>query len=185
MTSKSHIKNTQFTSNLIIVMGVSGCGKSTIAHALAEKYVYMYLDADDFHSQESRELMQQGIPLTDELRLPWVHRIRDFIDSHAALGKHFVLAFSGLKKKHRDILRTCKCKAIFLHLQSDAQTIQKRVTERNHHYMPASLVDSQFASLEMPDKDEGIFSINANHAIVDILYETIYIIDETMSSTDN
>ena len=150
MTSIKTVSNPQANTYLIIVMGVAGSGKSTLAKALADIYGYKYLDGDDFHSDESRALMAQGTPLTDAHRAPWVASIKTRLEDNAKQQIHTILAFSGLKQKHRDILRSAGLRTIVLYLIGDKQTIQGRINSRKDHFMAPALLDSQFASMEDP-----------------------------------
>lgn len=137
-----------------VVMGVSGSGKTTIARGLADAWPASFLDADDFHSPQARERMASGLPLTDEMRLPWVERIAAELQRRVAAGERVSLAFSGLRRRHRDILREAGLPLRFLFLQGEPGLIADRMRARAGHYMPVSLLDSQFAALEAPS-DEG------------------------------
>lgn len=138
-------------AKLYIIMGVSGAGKSTLASALAQHFGYHYLDADDFHSESAKAHMAGGAPLTDAMRKPWIERICTHLHELALRDESVVLAFSGLKKSHRDPLRECGLETHFLFLDGDAPTISERMSAREGHFMPPSLLDSQFESLERPD----------------------------------
>ena len=133
-----------------MVMGVSGSGKTTLASALAGAWGATFLDADDFHSVEARALMASGQPLTDALRQPWVARIADALQRGVADGARVTLAFSGLRRQHRDALRAAGVPLRFLFLRGEAPLIGERMRARSGHYMPVSLLDSQFATLEAP-----------------------------------
>lgn len=174
------VSNPDASTNLIILMGVSGSGKSSLAKALAEHYGYAYLDGDDFHSQESRDRMAKGQPLTDAMRLPWVIRMRDFFRDAARNHQHSTLAFSGLKRIHRDELRKAGLKTIFLFLDSDKDTIQNRVNKRAGHFMAPSLVDSQFDSLEDPRQEADVFTIDVNTSLDEVLAQAIHVIDREL-----
>ncbi len=141
---------------LIIIIGVSGSGKSTLAQALAAHYGYEYLDGDDFHSPEARALMAAGTPLTDEHRAPWVAAIKQRLEQNAQTYTSTVLAFSGLKQKHRNELRINGARILVLYLKGNKDTIQRRMSLRKGHFMPASLLDSQFASLEPPIREPDV-----------------------------
>jgi len=180
MPHPTAITNPDSSSNLIILMGVSGSGKSTLAQALAKHYGYDYLDGDDFHSQEARDQMARGLPLTDEMRLPWVIRMRDYFREAARNHKHSTLAFSGLKRVHRDELRRAGTKTIFLFLHSDRDTIQNRVNQRAGHFMAPSLVESQFDSLEDPSFEADVFEINVQTSFDQVLDNAIHIIDREL-----
>ena len=138
-----------------VVMGVSGSGKTTLASALAGAWEATFLDADDFHSVEARALMASGQPLTDALRQPWVARIAAALQRRVADGERVTLAFSGLRRQHRDALRAAGVPLRFLYLRGEAPLIGERMRGRSGHYMPVSLLDSQFATLEEPvDEDD-------------------------------
>ncbi len=174
------ITNPDANTNLIIVMGVSGSGKSSLAKALAEHYGYEYLDGDDFHSQEARDRMAKGLPLTDTMRLPWVIRMRDYFRNAARNHQHSTLAFSGLKRAHRDELRKAGLKTIFLFLHSDKDTIQTRVNKRAGHFMAPSLVDSQFESLEDPRHEADVYTIDVNAPLDQVLALAIHVVDREL-----
>ncbi len=137
-----------------VVMGVSGSGKTTLAQALARAWSATFLDADDFHSEQARAHMASGQPLTDEMRVPWVERIAADLQRRVAAGERVTLAFSGLRRRHRDMLRATGLPLRFLFLQGEAALIGQRMRQRSGHYMPVSLLDSQFATLE-PPRDEA------------------------------
>ncbi len=137
-----------------VVMGVSGSGKTTLAQALARAWSATFLDADDFHSEQARAHMASGQPLTDEMRVPWVERIAADLQRRVAAGERVTLAFSGLRRRHRDMLRATGLPLRFLFLQGEVALIGQRMRQRSGHYMPVSLLDSQFATLE-PPRDEA------------------------------
>ena len=167
------LSNPTASTNLIIVMGVSGSGKSTIAQALAQHYQYTLLDADDFHSDESRALMAKGIPLTDENRTPWVAAIKAELEHKAESNEHCVLAFSGLKQKHRNELRKAGLRTIFLFLNGSQDVIQERINNRENHFMNPQLLTSQFDSLENPLDEADVHSISTNTIIADVITQAI------------
>ncbi len=131
-------------------MGVSGSGKTTIGKLLSQKTGYLFYDADDFHSIENKAKMNAGIPLTDKDRQPWLDRINNFVVE--ANKKHpVILVCSALKQRYRKRLSESiedDCQWIFL--EGGFNTILKRLRNRANHYMPASLLQSQFAALEIP-----------------------------------
>lgn len=174
------LTNPDADTNLIIVMGVSGSGKSSVAKALADHYGYEFLDGDDFHSQESRDLMARGIPLTDALRLPWVIRMRDYFREAATRNQHSTLAFSGLKRVHRDELRKTGLKTIFIFLHSDKDTIQTRVNKRAGHFMSPNLVDSQFDSLEDPTLEPDVYRLDVRGSLEQVVLQAIGVIDREL-----
>lgn len=167
----TRISNPESTTNLIIIMGVSGSGKSTVAEAIAKRYHYCFLDADDFHSELNRSHMASGKPLTDEMRVPWVNSIKDYLQEAMATQKHCVLAFSGLRKQHRNTLRTAGLKTIFIFLNGNKDIIQQRVNQRENHFMNPGLVDSQFAALEDPTQEIDVHSIEVYEPLERVLNE--------------
>lgn len=134
---------------IIVLMGVSGCGKSTIGAALAAALNWPFLDADDFHSPENVAKMAAGIPLTDDDRWPWLDRTAANVRRTTGDRGNAVLACSALKQAYRDRLRPAG-DLRFVHLSGDRATILARLAARHHRYMPATLLDSQFATLEIP-----------------------------------
>jgi len=126
-------------------MGVSGCGKSTVGALLAERMGAEFLDADDFHPPENVAKMAAGAPLDDADRAPWLARL----NAELRRRRHSVLACSALKETYREALRHgVDCR--FVHLRGGFELIQARLAARRHRYMPASLLESQFAALEPP-----------------------------------
>lgn len=164
-------------TNLIIVMGVSASGKSTIAHAIARHYNYCYLDADDFHSNENKRHMESGRPLTDEMRLPWVTSIRNRLQKAKNERAHCTLAFSGLRKQHRDELRKAGLNTIFIFLNGTKQLIQERINSRRDHFMSPNLVDSQFNALEDPSSEIDVFPVEAYRPLEQVISDVISIVD--------
>lgn len=146
---------------VVVVMGVSGSGKTTLAHALADAWPATFLDADDVHSLAAKARMAGGQPLTDRMRAPWVRRIALDLQRRVAAGERVVLAFSGLRQRHRDQLRATGLPMKFLFLHGDATLIAARMQARRGHYMPASLLDSQFATLETPVDEADVVRIGA------------------------
>ena len=134
---------------ILVVMGVSGCGKSTVGQALATAVGWPFFDADDFHPPANVAKMAAGLPLEDADRWPWLDRIVDELRAVLARGGHAVLACSALREAYRERLRRAG-DVRFVFLQGDAETIAARLAGRRHKYMPPSLLPSQFATLEPP-----------------------------------
>jgi len=143
---------------VIIVMGVSGCGKSTIAAHIAHQLDVAYLDADDLHPPENKKRMSSGIPLSDENRLPWLRAVRDYANGYAKKDLTCIIACSALKKSYRDILNETRTTG-FVFLEGAKSLIQKRMLDRSDHFMPESLLDSQFATLEIPTAEANVVTI--------------------------
>ncbi|WP_181777057.1 gluconokinase [Amycolatopsis pittospori] len=136
---------------VIVVMGVSGSGKTTVGTALAERLGVDYAEADTFHPQANIDKMSSGHPLNDEDRQPWLEAIADWIREHQDSGG--VVTSSALKYRYRDILRNGG-KVWFLHLHGDRALLAERMATRSGHFMPVSLLDSQLADLEPLQPDE-------------------------------
>ncbi len=135
---------------IVIVMGVSGCGKSTIAELLGKRLGLPWYDADRFHPRANIEKMEQGIPLTDLDRAPWLDRLASEIALWEKTGGA-VLACSALKQSYRDVLSSRSTGPVsIVHLAGTKELIAERMKQRSGHYMPLSLLDSQFAALEPP-----------------------------------
>lgn len=152
-----------------IIMGVSGCGKSTVGQTLAEQLSLPFYDGDDFHPPENVAKMSQGIPLTDTDRLPWLARLHDLAAEHLARESGAVIACSALKKAYRDQLRGDLEGVQFVYLQGSFDLIWSRMSTRQNHYMKADMLQSQFDTLEAPLPDEAlIFSVtDSPQAIVE------------------
>jgi len=152
-------------------MGVSGAGKSTIAAMLAVRLGWTYEDADWFHPPANIEKMHSGRPLTDNDRWPWLEAVAAWIDETRRAGRHGVIACSALKRAYRDVLIGGRADVRLVYLRGDRDLIARRTSLREgHHFMPASLLDSQFASLQEPGEDEHpiVISIDASpHDIVE------------------
>jgi gluconokinase len=140
--------------SVIVVMGVSGCGKSTIASMLAQRLHWIYEDGDWFHPRSNIEKMHAGKPLTDEDRGPWLHAIAAWIDATRRAGNHGVVACSALKRCYRDVLVGERRDVRIVFLKGERDLIARRLAARDGHFMPPSLLDSQFAALEEPLAEE-------------------------------
>ena len=132
----------------IIVMGVQGCGKSTVGQALADSRGMRFLDGDSLHSEEAKAKMASGHPLTDADRLPWLSLIAQTIAESVENGDPLVVACSALKVSYRDLMRDIVPSLYFVQLEGSQALIAERLSHRNHEYMPPTLLDSQFATLE-------------------------------------
>lgn len=137
-----------------VVMGVSGCGKSSIGQLLANHLGTTNLEGDLYHSFASVTKMEAGIPLTDEDRADWLLRLKAEIEQRREKGEGVVLSCSALKRRYRDLLRGGDPDLLFFHLAGSRQVIADRMQRRTDHYMPLSLLDSQFRDLEPLENDE-------------------------------
>lgn len=147
-----------------VVMGVSGSGKTTVAQGMAAAWPASFLDADDFHGARARARMAGGQPLTDAMRRPWVLRLRAELERRVGAGERVCLAFSGLRRQHRDLLRATALPLRFIFLQGGQALISSRMRARSGHYMPVSLLQSQFDTLEDPagEADVSVVEIDAS-----------------------
>jgi gluconokinase len=133
----------------VVLMGVCGCGKTSVGRALADELHWIFVDADDLHPETNVAKMAGGQPLTDDDRWPWLDRIADELSRLEARGGQVVLACSALRQRYRD--RIARGRELrWVYLKGDAQTIEPRLASRSGHFMPASLLASQFAALEEP-----------------------------------
>jgi carbohydrate kinase (thermoresistant glucokinase family) len=140
--------------SILVVMGVSSSGKSTIGTLLANQLHWEFEDGDWFHPARNIDKMQAGIPLTDEDRAPWLIAIADFIDQARLSGKRVVLACSALKRRYRAVIIGNRPDVRLVYLKGDMELIGRRFAARHEHFMPPSLLQSQFDALEEPGPDE-------------------------------
>jgi gluconokinase len=142
------------STTTIVVMGVSGSGKSTVAATLVDRLSWEFAEGDDFHPPENVEKMRAGQPLDDDDRWPWLRRLAAWIGDHERAGRNVVVTCSALKRTYRDLLCDGHPSVWFAHVTADPELIRERIEHRTGHYMPASLLDSQLATLEPLDDDE-------------------------------
>ena len=145
----------------LVVMGVSGCGKSTVGSLLGERLGVPFFDGDDFHPPANKAKMAGGVPLNDDDRAPWLAEIGAALANPAGGANSCIIACSALKRSYRDLLRSFAPDTVFIHLSGDAATISDRLSARKHEYMPGSLLASQLATLEPLESNE-------THILVDI-----------------
>ncbi|WP_448207147.1 gluconokinase [Azospirillum sp. sgz302134] len=156
---------------IIVVMGVSGCGKSSVGRALAARLGFAFIEGDEHHPPANIARMSAGIPLTDEDRAGWLEVLAGFIAEADRKGEGLVLSCSALKRRYRDVLRGDSRRVVFLHLSGDKALFAERMKVRPGHFMPASLIDSQFAALEPPGPDEGALTVSVISQPDDIVTE--------------
>jgi carbohydrate kinase (thermoresistant glucokinase family) len=160
---------------IVVMMGVSGSGKTSIGRRVAEALGWPFIEGDDFHPPSNVEKMRAGTPLGDADRWPWLDRLADEIAAIAARGENAILACSALKQSYRDRLVSKAPPGVvrFVHLTGTREEIAERIAGRKHRYMPASLLDSQFATLERPSDaiEIGMYPSAAERvgAVVDAL----------------
>jgi gluconokinase len=154
----------------LVVMGVSGCGKSTVGSLLGERLAVPFFDGDDFHPAANKAKMAGGVPLNDDDRAPWLAEIGAALANPAGGAVSCIIACSALKRSYRDLLRSFAPDVVFVHLAGDAATISNRLSSRKHEYMPGSLLASQLAALEPLYSDEA-------HVAVDIHDDPASLVD--------
>lgn len=154
-------------AQVFVVMGVSGCGKSTVGQALADELHCPFYDADDYHPIENIVKMAKGIPLDDADRKPWLARLASLLEEHLTRDESAVLACSALKKGYRDLLRLSD-DVKFIYLKGDYDLILQRMQARDKHYMKADMLQSQYDTLEEPAEDEAM-TISIDQSVDDIL----------------
>lgn len=147
---------------IIVLMGVCGCGKSTVAQHLVDHYGMKYAEADDFHPQANIDKMAAGHPLTDEDRWPWLDTIAAWIDERVAAGEPAVVTCSALKKIYRDKLR--RQGVVFVYMQGIFDEVMERLSHRQGHFMKPSMLQSQFDILEEPGDDEIHVNVHIGQA---------------------
>lgn len=138
----------------LVVMGVSGSGKTTVAQLLADRLDRPFAEADDFHPEANVAKMAAGTPLDDEDRRPWLRTMRDWLSEQAAAGRSTVITCSALKVAYRDVLREAQGRVRFVHLSAPGELIGDRMEHRSGHFMPPSLLPSQLSTLEPLTADE-------------------------------
>jgi gluconokinase len=154
------IKSKKVKPKLVIVMGVSGCGKSTVGKQLAKLINYEFIEADDFHSVAAKQQMANGIPLTDAMRDPWLRRLTQYLCQGTLADS--VLAYSGLRHQHRQLFRELGFTTLFIHLTTDLDTISQRMSLRAGHFMPESMLASQFNSMQLPEYEADIINLDVS-----------------------
>ena len=163
---------------LVVVMGVSGCGKSTVAEAIANQLGYEFVEADDFHPQENKNHMASGQALTDVMREPWIALLQAHLKQSAKAGRSCVMSFSGLRRVHRAKIRDLPFDNLFIHLEGNRQLIADRINARLDHFMPTDLLDSQYAALESASKKETIISIDIDQSLDSVIADSIATVNQ-------
>ncbi|GAA4612295.1 gluconokinase [Actinoallomurus liliacearum] len=153
---------------IVLIMGVSGSGKTTIGAMLAGRLGWKYAEADDFHPPANVEKMHAGVPLTDEDRWPWLRAIGAWMHEQDAPA---VVTCSALKRKYRDVLRESRPDLHLVYLDGSKELIGGRLAARHGHFFPRQLLDSQFADLETPAPDENALIVSIDQSIETIVEE--------------
>jgi gluconokinase len=157
-------RSTERRAPCIVVLGVSGTGKTTVARLLAERLGHPFTDADDLHPPGNIAKMAAGVPLDDADRRPWLEAVGRRLHERDAAGTGCVVACSALKRRYRDTLRAACPGVLFLHLTAGHDLLAQRLARRTGHFMPTLLLDSQLAALEPLEPDERGASLDAGPA---------------------
>ena len=160
-------------TSTIVVMGVAGCGKSTVMAALADRLGWPTAEADDFHSPASIDKMRSGRPLTDADRRPWLEAIAEWIRRHELADESAIVTCSALRRGYRDVLARDHPSVWFAHLVVAPAVLADRLERRRGHYMPASLLASQLETLEPLDPDEPGAAIDADRPPPEIVGDIV------------
>jgi gluconokinase len=162
----------------MVVMGVSGSGKSVLGHALGQSLGIPFIDADDLHPASNKALMAAGVPLTDEDRIPWLNVVAATIAKGVSEGRPSVVACSALKRAYRDLLRSQVPDLLLIFIDGAAEIIAERLETREHEFMPATLLASQLATLEPPEADEAHIRVPAELTVeeaADLVRSTLHL----------
>jgi gluconokinase len=154
----------------LVLMGVSGCGKSSVGEALSHELSWPFYDGDDFHPPENVAKMAVGYPLNDADRAPWLKILNVLISDHLTAGESILLACSALKKKYRDQLAEGNSEIKFIHLKGSFELILSRMKARTGHFMQSEMLQSQFDTLEEPD---NAIVVNIEHNLAQIAAQII------------
>lgn len=156
----------------VVVMGVAGCGKSTVAEAIRDQLGYVMAEGDDFHPQANIDKMSAGIPLTDDDRWPWLRVINTWMVAREALDQNTVVSSSALKRAYRDLLRE-NVDVFFVHLAGSQELIYSRLSARKDHFMPPSLLASQFKDLQPLESDENGVVVPVDGTIDEVVAQAV------------
>lgn len=163
----------------LVIMGVTGSGKTTVASILATRLSWPYAEADEFHPAANVAKMSAGTPLRDEDRWPWLRTIAAWIAAQDAAGSNSVVTCSALKRSYRDILAAAPGRVRFVHLDGSPELIGERLGARTGHFMPPDLLPSQFAALEplQPDEDGVVVPVAVSpHSVADAVLGALHLI---------
>ncbi|MDC1144062.1 gluconokinase, GntK/IdnK-type [Porticoccaceae bacterium] len=156
---------------LVVLMGVSGTGKSTLAGAIAARSEFIFLDADNLHSNDAIAQMSRGVPLNDKQRDPWIRRIYRQLCDYQSANKNCILAYSGLKRRHRQVVFSAYKRSAGVLLRADEQLITERLISRRDHFMAPQLLSSQIADMEPFDEGAPLLSMDVTGSVEQLVAE--------------
>ena len=172
MASPDHLIQNNSPPLLVVVMGVSGSGKTTLATDIAKHFGIQFLDADSLHSEAAIEQMSQGIPLTDTDRAPWIKRICSQLRQFEAQNLSCVLAYSGLKQQHRNLIFNSYTHSFGILLNADQALLEQRLQARRNHFMSPQLLSSQIAAMEPFGEEITLLNLNMAEQLTDLLLQS-------------
>jgi carbohydrate kinase (thermoresistant glucokinase family) len=165
------------THTHLVVMGVAGSGKSTVARALQDRLGWPMAEGDEFHPIANIRKMSEGHPLTDADRWPWLAAIAAWTTTQDVAGHDTIVTCSALRRVYRDRLREAPGRTVFLHLTGSPELLAERMTARTNHFMPPSLLPSQFATLEPLGRDEAGAAVDIDTSITAIVDAAVHALD--------
>jgi gluconokinase len=168
---------------IVVLMGVSGSGKTTVAALLAAALGCQFQEGDDLHPRENVEKMRSGTPLTDADRMPWLRKIAEEIDGWRARGECGVLTCSALKRSYRDLIIGDRHDVVLVYLKGSRDLIHRRMMARHEHFMPVALLDSQFATLEEPMPDEHPIIVDVGGKPAEIAHKIVCLLEDRQHQT--
>ena len=184
MCKRPAMREAATMTHTLVVMGVSGVGKSSVAAEIVSRTGWAFVEGDDLHPEANRAKMAAGTPLDDTDRWPWLRRIAAWIGEQEAAGRDAVVTCSALKRSYRDLLRDGHPSVRFVHLLAARELLQTRVDNRRGHYMPPSLLGSQLATLEPLDADEPGFGVDTDRTPSEIAADVLARIADERTSED-
>ena len=149
----------------LIIMGVAGSGKSTLAQQLSQHLGWQYLEGDDFHTEDAKQLMASGIPINNNMRQQWVLRLCDALKNSAEQGQAVVLSYSGLIRQHRQSVRQAAHLPQFIYLHGSEELLSQRLALRQNHFMPVSMLQSQLATMESVEQEPDVLTLDLSMTV--------------------
>lgn len=172
LTAQKQASNT-IKSQSLIIMGVAGSGKSTLALRLAGQLGWRYLEGDDFHSSEAKQMMASGTPITSDMRDQWVGLLCAALEECAVNHQSVVLSYSGLIRKHRERIRQAAANPQFVYLQGSAELLAERLAQRQNHFMPVSMLQSQLATMESVEQEADVLCLDISQSVQELMLQVL------------